>query len=517
MLGRASEFAELCRSENFIAIDFDAQRDLSEVAGTKQRLFRKTYAAEMASLGQVLSQKSSDRRADQLWHFVNSINIGDVICSPDGHGGYYLGVVDGGYYFVPSSEMWHRRKVRWIDLTIPAARWSSPLLKALQSPGTLIELERYREEIAAQMGAKPAQPSFWWSGQANENLFLEITDRQVVGTDLTAPLAARGGKTTASYLLVPHVSRGDIVAHYDSKAEAIIGVSAVAGPPEPAPVYWVAKGSYAIKAGAEAKWIEGVRVPLSNFTKVDPPISLREIRSRSTQLLGVRDALIESHPPKTPLYFPWVEYKTGPIRTFQTYLAKLPRAAAEEFPLLLDAVRAARVGSIGGVLNDDENARVERDIDALAGKTRQHGGQGFQLDQQVKVAIENYAMNLAWKFYDSDGWKIEDVHGNRPYDYVVRKGNQEKRVEVKGTTTDGSGVILTPNEVENARTWKDLCLFIVRGIVITRLPNGGVEASGGSLAIFDPWRIDDGKLEPLGYKYQVPPREPSDEVLDSLA
>jgi len=97
MLGRGSEFAQLCRSENFIAIDFDAQRDLSEIAKTTRTAFRKDYAVEMASLGQRLTEQSSGRRADQLWNFVNQISDGDVICSPDGHGGYWLGVVDGGW------------------------------------------------------------------------------------------------------------------------------------------------------------------------------------------------------------------------------------------------------------------------------------------------------------------------------------------------------------------------------------------------------------------------------------
>ena len=33
------------------------------------------------------------------------------------------------------------------------------------------------------------------------------------------------------------------------------------------------------------------------------------------------------------------------------------------------------------------------------------------------------------------------------YDLICRRGDEVKHVEVKGTTTDGAEVILTPNEV----------------------------------------------------------------------
>ena len=89
-------------------------------------------------------------------------------------------------------------------------------------------------------------------------------------------------------------------------------------------------------------------------------------------------------------------------------------------------------------------------IDAAGKVARRGGGQGFQFDVDVKVAVEAHAMNAATDFYRED-WDVEDVHGTESYDLICRRHGEVKHVEVKGTTTDGTEVILTPNEVRHAR------------------------------------------------------------------
>ena len=126
------------------------------------------------------------------------------------------------------------------------------------------------------------------------------------------------------------------------------------------------------------------------------------------------------------------------------------------------------------------------------------------LDQQAKVAIEVHTMNEAIAFYEASGWLVADVHGNRPYDLVCTNGDEELHVEVKGTTTDGAEVILTPNEVAHAREYGRVALFVVSGINLIR-DDGEVTSSGGTICIHDPWQIDSGALAPVGYRHQVPP------------
>jgi hypothetical protein len=60
-------------------------------------------------------------------------------------------------------------------------------------------------------------------------------------------------------------------------------------------------------------------------------------------------------------------------------------------------------------------------------------------------------MNMATEFYGDD-WDVEDVHGKESYNLVCRRDHEIKHAEVKGTTTDGAEVSLTPNEVEHTGT-----------------------------------------------------------------
>lgn len=148
--------------------------------------------------------------------------------------------------------------------------------------------------------------------------------------------------------------------------------------------------------------------------------------------------------------------------------------------------------------------QAEEAVKDAAGKGRRPGrGQGFQLDQNAKIAVENLAMEAATKFYSTD-WDVEDVHGTQSYDLVCRRGAEVKHVEVKGTTTDGAEVILTPSEVRHARENPRTALFILSNITLERDEDGTATASGGNQTCYDPWRVDDGTLTPVGFRYQVP-------------
>jgi hypothetical protein len=133
-------------------------------------------------------------------------------------------------------------------------------------------------------------PGYWWEHAAGENVWMEITRRENIGTDLEAPSEARGGVATASYVLVPLVQPGDVVVHYDSRHEAIVGVSVASSAAEPAPIYWIARGSYARRAGEQPRWLPGLRVALDQYRQLKPPITLAEIRQHKDALLGAAAA-----------------------------------------------------------------------------------------------------------------------------------------------------------------------------------------------------------------------------------
>jgi hypothetical protein len=63
-------------------------------------------------------------------------------------------------------------------------------------------------------------------------------------------------------------------------------------------------------------------------------------------------------------------------------------------------------------------------------------------------------------------------------------------------------VLLTPNEVEHARTHRTV-LFVLREVEVTRDADGRVQVSGGAADVDDPFTIDDFALRPLHYSYGV--------------
>lgn len=156
-------------------------------------------------------------------------------------------------------------------------------------PSAAARLERV---LAVPIAAAPIEgPMHWWERDAGENVFMEITRRDDIGTDLQAPITARGGVTTASYSLVPLVRPGDVVIHYDSRQESIVGISVVTGSAEPSPVYWVSRGGYARRAGAQPAWLPGTRVPLGHYRALDAPVSLANIRAQRDALMALREQI----------------------------------------------------------------------------------------------------------------------------------------------------------------------------------------------------------------------------------
>jgi Protein NO VEIN, C-terminal len=349
----------------------------------------------------------------------------------------------------------------------------------------------------------------YWDDDPSDNAFMEITQRPDIGGDLRAPRLGRDGHLTASYRLVLDVKPGSVVVHYDSRGgqEAIVGVSLAIGPPEPAAIYWAARGSYARRARVRPSWLPGVRVPLDGFARLDPPITLAELRTFQSQIMAIRGELERRHGP--PVYFPWVPYAggSGPMRTFQAYLAKLPARVIDLIPRLRQAVTSA-AGRTSPAPPSSEIDWTVAAVDRAAGRREgRRMGQGFQSEQAVKVAVEAHAMNAATACFGGS-WEVIDVHGSESFDLKCIKGGEEKHIEVKGTTTLGQEVILTPNEVEHARSHPDTALFVLTQIDIERTKDGGVRASGGVPIVLDPWIIAQGVLRPVGFRYQLPgPRE----------
>lgn len=133
-------------------------------------------------------------------------------------------------------------------------------------------------------------------------------------------------------------------------------------------------------------------------------------------------------------------------------------------------------------------------------RIRATDSQGYELSPKRRKAVESHAMKRAAKAYPG----AEDTSKTKSFDLRAHDGTTEVRVEVKGTLGTGEQVILTTNEVKNARSdgWRT-DLFIVSGIKLEER-DGQFIASGGKKRVIRGWKPLDEDLTPTQYRYKVP-------------
>lgn len=143
-------------------------------------------------------------------------------------------------------------------------------------------------------------------------------------------------------------------------------------------------------------------------------------------------------------------------------------------------------------------------LHVLANERRQKGrGQGFQVSPKVRKALEEYAMKKAEDHFRSIGYEVTVV--GKPYDLRCVSSAGTLYVEVKGTTTKAAEVLLTPNEVVFAREHvEQIALFVVYDVKVSGIDDKPT-VTGGKELLIQPWNVDSGTLEPVGYSYTLPP------------
>jgi len=132
------------------------------------------------------------------------------------------------------------------------------------------------------------------------------------------------------------------------------------------------------------------------------------------------------------------------------------------------------------------------------------GGQGFQIDQEMKDVIEKHAVDMARGHYSQLGETI--VVGDRKiWDLECSADDVEKHIEVKGTSTEGAQIFLTQNQVEHYQAYPHVALFLVSKIKVARDKSGQVRViDEGEPMIFDPWELRPENLQTIQYRYSLP-------------
>ena len=143
-----------------------------------------------------------------------------------------------------------------------------------------------------------------------------------------------------------------------------------------------------------------------------------------------------------------------------------------------------------------EDARQSESRDAPGA-----GGQGLQMDADVRKAVENAAQDRLMCYYRERGWTVTDTRQNRPYDAVAVRSGETIYLEAKGTQSKGETVIVTPNEVEHARQNPGLCMMGVWSGI--RLLDGSVDPEEGDFTIF-PFNPEERQLRPRAFDWTLP-------------
>ena len=326
----------------------------------------------------------------------------------------------------------------------------------------------------------------WWIEDPTERYWMEITDRDDVGTNLIAPKVADSGHETWSYTLVNHVVPGDVVFHWD-KREGITGYSIVKDEPFSSTIRWQSRGTYgrAKTPPGKPKSEPGWEATLMGYASLKAPVTQARLRELETQVRSVRNQLAARL--DGPLYFPFALSDKRPLRATQGYLVKFPRSLVEAIPEL-GKVRELADGPVPTAANDTEAGAPPK------------AGTGRLRDAVRKKAIEMYAVEKIMKRWEDDGYMVEDVGLDVPWDITASKDGPEIHIEVKGSSLTRETVDLTDGEVRHAEGHSPTILVVVDQISVT----SNNECSGGRVRVWEDWLPDRDQLIPTAYRYPLP-------------
>ena len=147
MLGRGGKFAKTCYQNGYIGADFELEIDLSDSLYDNWRDFNKKFIPIWMDKVPGKSKTAAGLACGFLWTIVKGLQIGDVVLSPSGEGFYYVGTIVGDYYYVPNSELPHRRRVEWSDVVIYRKSMSEALQNSTGSIGNCCNITHYADEI----------------------------------------------------------------------------------------------------------------------------------------------------------------------------------------------------------------------------------------------------------------------------------------------------------------------------------------------------------------------------------
>ncbi|CAL9301517.1 protein NO VEIN domain-containing protein [Streptomyces sp. SudanB182_2057] len=329
----------------------------------------------------------------------------------------------------------------------------------------------------------------WWAHDPNERYWLEITNREDIGTNLLAPQVDDRGKEYWSYALVREVRPGDLVLHWDKNhGPGVVGYSRVQGEAFASTITWQSRGTYGrhrSMSGPEPAW----EAPLGGYRRLRHPVTQARLREIEPTIRSLRERLAEVA--AGPLYFPFALSKSRPLRAAQGYLTKLPRALVEELPELRELRQLA--------ISRPHESETPVLPSTSPSNLRKPTGYGRQRDAKRRQAVERYAMDLVLDHFRSLGYQVEDVGDHSPWDITARRNGNEIHIEVKGSTVTREAIDLTEGEVRHAEG-VPTCLVVIDEIQL----GDDLRCRGGRWRTWNDWVPVREELVATAYRHPLP-------------
>ena len=147
MLGKAGCYADLCKAEGFIGVNFLNDENLTNNLHEDWHDFNKHYIPVWMKSHPGKTKVAAGLACGNLWTVCKGLQVDDIILSPNGKGEYYVGKITSNYYYKPGEELPQRRKVEWFDVTISRSEMSEQLQRSTGSIGTCCDVSSYSDEI----------------------------------------------------------------------------------------------------------------------------------------------------------------------------------------------------------------------------------------------------------------------------------------------------------------------------------------------------------------------------------
>lgn len=125
--------------------------------------------------------------------------------------------------------------------------------------------------------------------------------------------------------------------------------------------------------------------------------------------------------------------------------------------------------------------------------------QGRIVNPELRKKIEDAAQIRLENHYRAQGWEVDDVRHDGPFDAIAKKGDEVRYLEAKGTQSKGSTVIVTNGEVNHAREHPGECVIgILSGLRFT--DEGEIDDQDATFVVRE-WNPRDEDLQAIDYRW----------------